>query len=284
MAADFQKVALIAGGGDLPCELAATCAANEISFYVIRLTGYADEKLAAYDGEDRRLGEFGGILKAMRTQGCDAVIFAGLVQRPDFAAIRPDWRGATLLPRIIAAARDGDGAMLDALVAAFGDEGFKVLGADDLAAPLVTDAGLVAGDPPTDEDWRDIVKAASVIDALGPFDVGQGTVVRDGFVVAIEAAEGTDLMLERTATITARLDDRCAGILLKRPKPEQERRVDLPTIGVRTVERAAAARLRGIAIEAGGSLILNRAAVEEAATAHGLFVLAFEPQDLEARR
>jgi DUF1009 family protein len=276
----WQKVGILAGGGALPGQLVAACEASGAPFYVVRLKGYADETLAGQPGVTASLGEVGRIIRQLKKEGCDAVCMAGVVRRPNFAGIKPDWRGAALLPRVIQAARRGDGALLDVLVETFSAEGFVVVGAEEVATGLHATAGGMTAKGPSPTDLSDIRKAAALIAAIGPFDVGQAAVVRDGFVVAIEAAEGTDLMLDRCAGLRAR--DERSGVLVKRPKPEQERRVDLPTIGVRTVEKAEAAGLNGIAIEAEAALILDREAVIREAKRRGLFVYAFTKADLKA--
>jgi DUF1009 family protein len=136
---------------------------------------------------------------------------------------------------------------------------------------------------PSDAHRRDIARAAKVAAATGALDIGQGVVVCDGLVLAVEAQEGTDQMLRRVAELPERLRGTQAarrGVLVKRPKPIQERRIDLPTIGVRTIEGAARAGLSGVAVEAGGALVVRRADVIAAADAAGLFVFGFSPADV----
>lgn len=283
----WQKVGIIAGGGDLPRRLAEGCESMDAPFHVIRLTGYADEDMAAFPGDDCAIGEIGKIIRILKKMECDSVVFAGLVNRPNFSKIRPDWRGAALLPRVLAAARKGDGAMLDVLVETFAAEGFLVVGAEEVAGVLRTSAGALGQHSPDVTALEDMQKAAALIEAIGPFDVGQGAVVRNGFVVAVEAAEGTDAMLRRAAPIIARLqgegedDLQRAGVLLKRPKPGQELRVDLPTIGQQTVELAAEAGLAGIAIAAGESIVLDAEETARRANDLGLFIYAYEASDLK---
>src|SRR5262249_25890747 len=121
----------------------------------------------------------------------------------------------------------------------------------------------------------DAAKAMDVAQAIGQLDVGQGAVVCDGLVLAVEAQEGTDAMLARVAELPQEIRGSAEarrGVLAKTPKPIQERRVDLPTTGVQTLERAAAAGLAGVAGEAGAMVVLDREAVTEAADRLGLFV------------
>lgn len=287
----WDKVGILAGGGKLPVALAEACVASGAPYHVIRLAGYAEEELELHPGDTCGLAEVGKIIRCLKAAECDAVVFVGLVSRPNFAALRPDWRGAALLPKVVKAARRGDGALLDALVSTFDAEGFLVLGAEEVAAPLRAGAGALGAHGPGPRDFADIRKAAAVVAALGPFDVGQGAVVRNGYVLAVEAAEGTDAMLERCAALPegqrgfepGERPGRC-GVLLKQPKPGQELRVDLPTIGVRTVELAAEAGLAGLAVAADAALILEREAMVAAADDAGLFVYGYRREELRAPR
>ena len=287
MSRRWRKLGIIAGGGALPLSLVATCERDGAPFALIRLAGYADEALARYPGHDCGLAEVGKVVRTLHAEGCDAVVMAGLVRRPNLAQLTPDWRGAALLPKVVAAARRGDGALLDVLVETFEAEGFAVVGAEEVAGGLAAPQGPLGQHAPTDADRADMVKAAQVVAALGRFDIGQGAVVRAGLVLAVEAAEGTDAMLERCAALPPEVRGfepgeapAPRGVLLKRPKPGQELRVDLPTIGPATVARAAEAQLAGIAVEAGVALVLDRVRVARAADEAGLFVYGFTAADL----
>lgn len=271
----MKKLGLIAGGGHLPEILAETCAAAGRPFFVVRLRGFADPGLSRFPGVDVGLGELGGALSALRAADCQAVCMAGLVARPDFAALKPDLRGLKALPGAIAAARKGDDALLRFLLGEFEREGFEVEGAHEVSARLTLVAGPLGAVTPTAEQMSDIDRALEVARALGRLDIGQGAVVCNGLVLAVEAQEGTDAMLSRVAALPAELrgaPGRLRGVLAKAPKPIQELRVDMPVIGERTVEAAAAAGLSGVAGEAGAVLLLDRAAVIRAADRLGLFV------------
>lgn len=276
--ARWRKLGIIAGAGVLPRLLAE--AAGET--FVVRLAGVTDEVYPAASSAECGMAEAGKIIRVLREAGCDAVTLAGLVRRPDFSKLKPDWRGASLLPRVVAAAGKGDGALLNVLVETLDGEGFLVVGAEEVLASLAAPEGPLGGLTPGPGHWGDIRKAAAIIDALGPFDVGQAAVVASGFTLAIEAAEGTDGVLARCASLpaSARGGEERNGVLVKRPKPGQERRVDLPTVGVETLKGAYAAGLAGIAVEAGATLVIDREAVRREADRLGLFVYGFTPAEL----
>ncbi|WP_174300493.1 LpxI family protein [Caulobacter sp. S45] len=272
-----MKLGLVAGGGDLPVALAEACTAAGRPLFVLRLRGFADPAaLARFPGEEVGIAELGRIFALLREAGCGAVCLAGQVKRPDFSALKPDLRGLRSLPAAIAAARKGDDALLRFLVAEFEGEGFTVEGADQVHAGLTLPPGLLGRHAPGPEHQADLAQALAAARTVGALDIGQAVVVAGGVMLAVEAQEGTDAMLARCAALPATLrgtaDARC-GVLVKWPKPIQERRVDLPTLGPATVEGAAAAGLAGIAAEAGGLLVLQREAVVALADRLGLFVV-----------
>ncbi len=271
----MDKLGLIAGGGALPVEVATYCQRAGRPLFVARLKGIADDEMRAFPGADIGLAEIGKCIAAFKREGCVSVCMTGVVKRPDFAALKPDLRGLQVIPGAIAAARGGDDALLRYLLAEFEKEGFKGEGATDVMAELLLGEGAMGAVTPTAHQLEDVMKAMEVAAALGRFDVGQGAVVCDGLVLAVEAQEGTDAMLARVATLPETIRgtrDAPRGALSKTPKPIQERRLDLPTMGVQTLEACAAAGLAGFAGEAGGVVVLDREAVVAAADRLGLFV------------
>jgi DUF1009 family protein len=277
----LRRLGLIAGGGSLPLEIAEHCRRVGRPLFVIRLRGFAEPGLGAYEGVEVGLAELGKCIKALKRATCDAVCLAGRVSRPDFAALTPDLRGLAALPGAIAAGRKGDDALLRFLVGEFEKEGFAVEGAEAVMGELGLGVGPIGRHAPTSEQTADAAQALEVARAIGRLDIGQAAVVCDGLVLAVEAQEGTDAMLARVAGLPGHLRGREGagrGVLAKAPKPIQETRVDLPTIGVATVRGAAAAGLAGIVGEAGRLLVLDRDEVIAAADELGLFVLGVEPE------
>jgi DUF1009 family protein len=220
----------------------------------------------------------------MREAGCDAVVLIGQVQRPDLKTLQFDDVALAMLPALLAAMPQGDDALLRALLTEHENAGFRVVGADQVMRDLLAPAGAWGVVAPNADHQKDITKAARVAAASGAFDIGQGVVVCDGLVLAVEAQEGTDAMLRRVAELPTTIrgaPQARRGVLVKRPKPIQERRIDLPTIGVRTIEGASAAGLAGIAVEAQGALTVRRADIIAAANRTGLFVYGFTPDETD---
>lgn len=276
----MRKLGLIAGGGSLPVEIAEHCQRAGRALFVIRLKGMASEALVPHAGAEIGLAELGKCIKSLRRAGCEAVCLAGIVKRPDFSALVPDLRGLAALPGVVAAASGGDDALLRFLVGEFEKEGFIVEGAHEVMQDLRLAAGPLGRHEPDEAQMADALKALEVARSIGALDIGQAAVVCRGLVLAVEAQEGTDAMLVRTAALPANLRGAAgafSGVLAKAPKPIQETRVDLPTIGVATVEAAARAGLAGIVGEAGRLLVLDREAVVVRADELGLFVLGVEP-------
>ncbi len=273
------KLALIAGSGDLPIRVAQRCEAEGREVFIIRLKGFADAHLHRWPGQDFGMAEIGKIVKAMRAEGCRAVCLAGYVNRPDFKTLKPDLKGASLLPGIIAAASKGDDALLRKILSVFEDEGFAVEGADDILGGEMLTAGALGRVTPTEEQLFDLKKALHVAEKSGELDIGQGAVVCDGLVLAVEAQEGTDEMLRRVAGLPADLRGSpgfARGALGKAPKPIQDLRVDMPVIGPMTVELAAAAGLAGIGGFEGRLIVIDHEGLVEAADRLGLFVWGVE--------
>jgi len=271
--ASSAKLGIIAGGGDLPLRLAAACTETGRAFYVLAIEGLAKPDVERFPHSWIPLGSVGRAMKLLKETACKEVVFAGIVKRPDFSKLKPDWRGARLIPRMVRAARDGDDALLSVILEEFERAGFKVIGAEEVFSGLLAKPQVLTRVQPTDKDRYDIARGIETVRALGRLDIGQGAVVCEGLVLAVEAAEGTDAMLERCAALPREI----RGVLVKLTKPAQERRVDLPTMGVATVERAAQAGLAGIAMEAGGALIIDEAETIACADRLGLFIVGIAP-------
>ncbi len=269
-----DRLGVIAGSGELPRLMIAACRDRQRPAFVAAITGACDPATVANSEHGWfDIAAVGRLVESLRQHACRDVVLAGPVPLPDMRALRPDWQGLRLLPRVARAAMQGDDALLRTLVDFLEEQGFRVVGADQVIADLVAPPGPLGRIAPDEGDRDDIERGLQAARAIGALDIGQAAVVRAGRVLALEAAEGTDAMLRRCAEIAP---PGRGGVLVKAAKPGQERRVDLPTIGVATVAGAAAARLKGIAVEAGAALVIDRAGVTRAADEAGLFVVGVE--------
>ncbi|WP_425408801.1 LpxI family protein [Hyphococcus sp.] len=275
----WKKVGIIAGAGALPTELINACLKKSFPFFVIRLSAIADETLNKFPGVDCGIGQAGKILDSLRASNCDAVVLAGVVKRPNFSSLNLDAFGARLLPGIIAAAVRGDGYILNSLSRIIEKEGFRLIGANDITDNLVAPTGVIGKHKPSMQNMMDIKKGHALISTLGKFDVGQGAIVANGYVLAVEAAEGTDNMLKRSALLPNDVSE--CGVLVKIPKPHQDLRIDLPTIGPETISNAKQARLSGIAVKSHQTLIIDQLETINLADEANIFIYGITTDGLK---
>jgi DUF1009 family protein len=268
-------LAIIAGGGTLPSALADAAVAQGRAVHVIGIRGEADAKISRFPHTWLKWGEVGKLFATLDDQGCRDLVIIGSVSRPDLANVRFDFGAIKNLPFLLGLGVGGDDQVLSSVVRFLEGKGYRVYGAGEVAPELLAAEGTLGAKAPSPEDRADIEAGFRVVSALGRLDVGQAAVVVKGRVLAVEAAEGTNAMLARCDEMRKGAGRRrgLAGVLVKAPKPGQEERVDLPTIGPETVEMAAQAGLAGIAVAAGRVLIADRDATIAAAGQHGLFLI-----------
>lgn len=277
----MSTLGLIAGGGELPRAVAHAARAAGRAVFVIALVGsVTDDWFKDFPHESLSPGEPGRIIKALKGAGAREVLLCGRVDRPKFNEMKLDAKGVLLLPKAIAAARQGDDALLRFIVGICEDEGLTAISVANAAPALVCGDGVLGKHAPSGSDKSDIAAAFNIVRALGALDVGQAAVVCEGLALAVEAAEGTDAMLARIPTLRESLRGTVShrrGVLVKALKPTQDAKTDMPVVGVTTVRNAHAAHLAGIALEAGAALVLDKAAVAAEADRLGLFVVGVTP-------
>ncbi len=277
-----KKLGILAGGGMMPCLVAERAEAAGRPVHIVALEGEADRAIERFSHSWVKWGEIGRMLQVLARAGCDELVIIGSVSRPDMSQVRFDVGALRNLPVILGLMVGGDDSVLSRVVRFFEGKGLRVRGAHEIAPDLVAPAGPLGRERPGARDQKDIAKAMAVVRALGALDVGQAAIVSRQHVIAVEAVEGTDAMLERAAKLRQWGDgrgQRRRGVLVKRPKPGQELRVDMPVIGPRTVELAAAAGLKGIAVLAGQVLLAERDVLVARADAAGLFVVGVEEEE-----
>ncbi len=284
-AADGGPLAIICGGGSLPFAVADAVRKRGRRVVLFAIRGWADAKrLEAYPHHWAALGQFGAFCRLARREGCRDVVFIGSIVRPAIWRIRPDFKTLRLLPRVLGIFRGGDDHLLKGVASIFEEHGFRLLGAHAVAPEILMPEGTLGRERPSDRDHADIAKGLALLNASSPFDVGQAVVVADARVLAIEAAEGTDCMLARIADL--RQSGRIAvasgrGVLVKAAKRDQDRRLDLPSIGPQTIEGAARAGLAGIAVVAGSTIVAEPERISATADRARLFVLGVREQAAE---
>jgi UDP-2,3-diacylglucosamine hydrolase len=278
---DGAPIALICGGGSLPFAVARSLETRGRRVVLLGFRHWADPAaVLRYRHQWVSLGQLGGIMRFARAEGCRDVVFIGTLVRPSLTRLRFDWITLRALPRLVRSFRGGDDHLLSGVARIFEDRGFRVIGAHEVAPEILVPEGTLGQRAPATRDRDDIACALALLAAIGPHDVGQAAVVADGRVLAIEAAEGTDHMLDRVAALRAAgrisLPDG-RGVLVKAPKPAQDRRFDLPTIGPTTIEGVARAGLAGLAVVAGDAIIAEPDQVARLADRLGVFVIGVPP-------
>jgi DUF1009 family protein len=271
-----SPVGLIAGGGVLPFAVADSLVARGINPVLFALKGVCDPQAAArFRHHFISIGQLGRLAKLLRSENCRDLVFIGTLVRPALSEIRLDWGTLRVIGSVWAAFRGGDDHLLSGVGRMLEQHGFRLVGIKDVAPDLLMPEGCLTLKSPDEGSAADIARGRDVLRALSPFDIGQGVVVIDGHVVAVEDIEGTDGLLARVARLRAEGRIRAKaprGVLVKAPKNGQDLRFDLPTVGPRTIEGAAAAQLAGIAIVAGNTIVAEPQIMIAAADAAGLFV------------
>jgi UDP-2,3-diacylglucosamine hydrolase len=271
-----SPIGLIAAGGVMPFAVADSLTARGINPVLFAVRGACDPvRVERFRHHWISIGQLGKATKLFRAENCRDLVFIGTLVRPALSEIRLDWGTLRVLGRVWAAFRGGDDHLLSGIGRILEQDGFRMVGIKDVAPDLLMPEGCLTLKAPDENAAADIARGREVLRALSPFDIGQATVVIDGHVVGVEDIEGTDGLLARVARLRAEGRIRAGtarGVLVKAPKSGQDLRFDLPTMGPRTVEGAAAAKLAGIAIVAGNTIVVEPQAVIETADAAGLFV------------
>lgn len=272
-----RKLGIIAGGGSIPKMLIEHCAAQGRDFFVLAIEGNADKALFTDDIPHQwiRIGQAGTGFKRFAEEKVQDVIMIGTIKRPGFFDLVPDLRTTAFFAKVGAKAL-GDDGILRALVNEIEAEGMTVRGIHEVMSDLLVKPGILGRHKPDKQALVDIRRGIDVALALGKLDVGQSVVVQQGLVLGVEGIEGTDELIRRCGEYHRKGD---GGVLVKLRKPQQDMRIDLPTIGPRSVSRAQESGLRGIVVHAGNGLIVDEAETIRLADKAGLFIMGINPDD-----
>nr|WP_228120305.1 MULTISPECIES: UDP-2,3-diacylglucosamine diphosphatase LpxI [Gluconobacter] len=276
---DRGCIGILAGSGPLPAQVAAAAIAKGRKVFVIGFRDFADRALLeSYPHEIIRLAAAGDILGALKRNNCRELVLIGPVRRPAWRDLRPDAEGARILARLGRAIFSGDDGLLGAVVRVLGEEGFHVRGAHEFLEHATGRSGTLGRVLPDAQAKQDIARGVEVLKVMATLDIGQGCVVQNGLVLAVEALEGTDAMLGRCGRL---MQAGSGGVLVKMPKTGQDLRADMPTIGPETLENAARNGLRGVAFQPGVTLMTDPAGCVKLADRYGLFLYGLTPEDLK---
>ena len=276
-----NNLAILSGRGLLPQELMSGLSRGQKAPFLIGIKGETESWLSQYEHEVLEWGQLGQLFKILEERGITQVVFAGSLTRPKLNIAKMDWGAIRSLPEVLAFMIGGDNSLFSGVINLFEKRGIQIVGAHEVLPEILTPTGVLSGRKPPNKAMLNIRKAAEAAKMLGKLDIGQAAVSVGGRVVAVEGIEGTDGMLERVATMrsTGRLyENGRFGVLVKTMKPGQEMRVDLPAIGPDTINLIAEAGLRGVALEAHRSVILNREKTVKLAKFHNVFILGLDTE------
>ncbi len=275
-APEIDQLGILAGGGGLPFRLVDACEEKGIQPFIVAFEGQADPSLTAgHQHMWARMGAAGKVMNTLKSHNIRDIVLIGSIRRPTLAELTPDLKATEFFARIGWKAL-GDNDLLGALRKTLEEEGFRVHGVHKFAEDLLMDEGPIGKYRPKKGDWVDIERAVEVSIVLGTLDIGQSVIVQEGIVLGVEAIEGTDELMKRCKGLKRKGR---GGVLVKTCKPQQDRDLDLPTIGPETVRNAVALGLSGIALHAGESLVIDSEDVVKLADKHKMFVIGIDPVD-----
>ncbi len=264
------KLALIAGRGDLPRHIISQCQNQKRDLVVVAFEGQTDEDLT-YGVEHfwTTLGAIGKTLEELKQRSVQEIVIAGAMKRPSWSELKLDWTGTKFLMRVGINSL-GDDGLLSAVVKLLEEQGFRLITPDHFIVNLMAEEGQLTPHKPDEEDCADIDYGIRILKTIGPLDIGQAVVVQRNIVLGVEAIEGTAQLIKRCKDLKR---SGPGGVLVKIAKPNQSLKVDLPTIGPDTIDQLVDAGLKGIAIEAHKTQILQRSLTLEKANEHGIYIL-----------
>lgn len=264
-----KVLGIIAGGGELPKILAHYCTLQGSPYVVLALKGYTTlDWVGQHPHHWAMLGQIREALDFLKAHHVTQLVFAGHIKRPSLKSLKMDVKALEWVAHIGLKAF-GDDGLLTGIIQQFEKEGFQVVGAQDVVSSLLMPKGVLGNINPLTQDKEDIHRGFEAAKLLGQADIGQAVIVENGVVLSVEGIEGTDALLKRTQELKR---EPKSGVLVKVCKPQQEMRIDLPTIGLDTLKAAASIGLKGIALEAGKGIFLQQDACIRWADENGLFL------------
>ncbi len=276
MTENKRKLGIVAGGGDLPKLLIEYCNAHHVPYVVAAILGNADK--AFFENMDClkiRIGQAGtGFEYFKKQQVCD-VIMIGTIRRPSLSDLVPDLRTAAFFAKVGLKSL-GDDGILRALIQEIEQENMRVVGIHEIMPEILLPCGVLTKAKPDKQALADIQRGVQAALKLGELDIGQSVVVQQGLVLGVEAIEGTDELIKRCETYKRK---GVGGVLVKLRKPQQDMRIDLPTIGIQTIENAHRSGLRGLAVHAGNALIVDEKEVVALANKYKMFLVGINPAE-----
>ena len=260
-------IGLIFGETNFPKEILKKVKSKKIKYLIIDLTKKNNFKNDKFSHKVS-IGQFGRIIKILNKNKCSRVLFAGKVNKPNFSKIRLDFKGFYYIPRIIKSAKIGDAAIIKEIINILKEEKINTISSLEFNPELTLKRGNYSITIPNKSDKLDISKAINTLNHLGKYDYSQGVIVRNKKVLAIEGKDGTTKMLKKYKS-KKNINN---GVLVKFPKEKQDLRVDLPTIGLKTLKLCKSAGLKGVVLKSKKNIFLEREKCIEFADQNKMFI------------
>lgn len=275
-----KKIGILAGGGDLPAKIIEKCQQEGKSLFVITFkeqdkpTNF--DSLADNEHAEFGLGSVGSVIKRMKAEGVEEVVLAGYIKKPSLFNLNLDLTGVKILARV---AVHHDDKLLRAIATELEKKGFELLGAHDICDDLLIGNEILNGTKIAEEKSDDIVLGIKIAHEIGKLDIGQAVIVKDKVILGVEAVEGTDELIERCADLRGK--EGKGGLLIKMSKPQQNLNLDMPSIGVKTIEKLAELNYDGVVVSANSTIFLDKAKSIELAKKNNLLVAGVDVNDCE---
>ena len=265
---------IIAGQGDLPCQIIDHFLKSDVPFVCLGLNESENLDLLNYKMVYKQfpLGQIGSYLDFFKNHNVTKIIFAGSVKRPNIFNLNLDDVGKKFLKQIGFNVIRGDDGLLSSVIKLLENEGFEVVSAKDVLDSLTLNIGILTEKKPSEQDIQDVNIGIHILNQMSDLDIGQAVVIERGLVLGVEAIEGTQELIKRISSLKRTKD---AGVLVKMAKKNQSLKADLPTIGAQTIEDCFKSGLVGIAFDAKGTQVLNANDVIRLANSYGLFLKSF---------
>ena len=255
----------------MPEQVIEACGRIGHSIYVIAIEDITDKGVIKnIPHKWLHLGQIGKAIKTLKNESIENIVMIGRVGRPSLSALKLDFSGLKLLTKLSKLKSQGDDEVFSTIIKFFESSGFKVLGVEQVLEELMMPEGVLGDIEPDAIALNDIAIGVKAAREIGKLDIGQAVIIQRGNILGVEGAEGTDRLISRCKELHT---EGPGGILVKMKKPHQDSRVDLPSVGVKTIENAKNSGLRGIAVEAGSALIINKERVIQKANELGIFIV-----------
>ena len=266
----MYKICLIAGNGLLPFEILKSFNQNEVFIICLKESGVSASNFKGYEVLEKSVFKVGSIIKEIKARKIKQIIFVGGIKKPSFYSIKPDLTGFMLMLKILKLKHKGDDAILKAITQFLEEKNLELVGVKDIASNLILQEVSITHKTPNDLELKNINFGLEVLEGISKFDIGQALVMQDGVVIGVEGVEGTDALIERCSKICYK--NKSKPILIKAPKVGQTFKIDIPVIGLNTIQNLIKYNFAGVAILAGGTILLEKEKSKNLANEAGIFI------------